>query len=326
MDFKDYYQVLGVERGAAQADIKKAYRRLVRKHHPDVNPAADAQVRMQELNEAWEVLQDPEKRAAYDRLGQGPRPGQGFEPPPDWGAGFEFQGGPDDAEDLAAHSAFFESLFGGARRAGGRHARQAGAGHDAPQRGQDHHAKIFIPLDDVFQGAARTLTLQRPELDGHGRMVLAEHQLSVAIPKGLRAGQQIRLAGQGAPSLGVGTPGDLYLEVQFEPHPRYRVEGRDLYLNLRVAPWEAALGAQVPVHTPGGELELTVPAHSQGGRRLRLKGRGIPATGPSGQAGDLYVVLELVLPPANTPQAQAAYQQLAKDLAFDPRQQQEAAA
>lgn len=326
MEFKDYYQVLGVERSAAQADIKKAYRRLVRKHHPDVNAAPDAQVRMQELNEAWEVLQDPEKRAAYDRLGQAPRPGQGFQPPPDWDAGFEFRGGPDEAEDLAAHSAFFEELFGAARRGGGRRASAGGASHDMPQRGQDHHAKIVVPLDDVFQGATRTLTLQRPQLDVRGNMVLAQHQLSVSIPKGLRAGQQIRLAGQGSPAMGTGSPGDLYLEVQFEPHARYRVDGRDVYVNLRVAPWEAALGASVPVLTPGGEIELTVPPHSQAGRKLRLKGRGIPAANTSGAAGDLYVVLELVLPPAHSPQAQESYQRMAKDLAFDPRADQEASA
>jgi curved DNA-binding protein len=324
MEFKDYYQLLGVERGAAQADIKKAYRRLVRKHHPDVNSAPDAQVRMQELNEAWEVLQDPEKRAAYDRLGQGPRPGQGFQPPPDWDAGFEFGGGADDAEDLAAHSAFFESLFGGARRGAGRRPAGGGRSQDMPRHGQDHHAKIVVPLDDVFHGATRTITLQRPELDGQGRMVLAQHQLSVSIPTGLRAGQQIRLAGQGAPSLGSGPPGDLYLEVQFEPHARYQVDGRDLYLTLRVAPWEAALGASVPVLTPGGEIELTVPPHSKGGRKLRLKGRGIPAASATGAAGDLYVVLELVLPPARTAQAQESYQRMAKDLAFDPRAEQEA--
>ncbi len=325
MDFKDYYQVLGVERSAAHADIKKAYRRLVRKHHPDVNAAPDAQLRMQELNEAWEVLQDPEKRAAYDRLGQGPQPGQGFQPPPDWDAGFEFRGGPQDAEDLAAHSAFFETLFGGARRSAG-HRQQGGHAQDMPQRGQDHHAKIVVPLEDSFLGATRTLSLQRPQLDAQGRMVLAEHQLSVSIPRGVRAGQQIRLAGQGSPAMGSGAPGDLYLELQFAPHARYRVDGRDLYVDLRVAPWEAALGASVPLLTPGGEIELSVPAHSQGGRKLRLKGRGIPAATAAASAGDLYVVLTVVLPPADSPQAQALYRSMAKDLAFDPRAHQETAA
>jgi curved DNA-binding protein len=328
MQFKDYYQVLGVERTADLADIKKAYRRLVRKHHPDVSQAADASVRMQEINEAWEVLQDGEKRAAYDQLGQRwQQGGTDFQPPPDWGSGFEFSGAPEGwGGDAAAHSAFFESLFGAAGRGGepgaGRRRRAAAdAGFSA--RGQDHHARIVVPLEDVFQGATRTLTLHSPDIDAQGRTALRDRQLAVTIPKGLRAGQQIRLTGQGTPGRGGGAAGDLYLEVQFEPHPRYRVEGRDLYANLPVAPWEAALGASVAVASPGGTLEIRVPADSQAGRRLRLKGRGIPAAATGGQPGDLYLVLDLVLPPADTEQAQAAYRRMAKDLAFDPRQGRE---
>ena len=323
MEFKDYYQVLGVERGASEAEIKKAYRRLVRKHHPDVNKAADAQVRMQDLNEAWAVLQDPEKRAAYDRLGQRWQGGGDFQPPPDWDAGFEFAGAPGagNGADNSDHSAFFESLFGAARRGARTRHGPADAGYNA--RGEDHHAKITVPLEDAFHGAVRTLSLQSPVLDAQGHLTLRERQLSVTIPTGLRAGQQIRLAGQGSAGLGGGAAGDLFLELQFEPHPRYRVDGRDLYLALPVAPWEAALGATVPVLTPMGTLELSVPAGSQTGRKLRLKGRGIPAanatTAATGTAGDLYAVLELVLPPASTAQAQAAYRQMAVDLAFDPR-------
>ena len=320
MEFKDYYQVLGVDRGAAEAEIKKAYRRLVRKHHPDVNKATDAQVRMQELNEAWAVLQDPEKRAAYDRLGQRWHGGGDFQPPPDWDAGFEFAGAPGagNGADSADHSAFFESLFGAARRGGARPRHgPADAGYSA--RGEDHHAKITVPLEDAFHGAVRTLSLQSPVLDAQGHLTLRERQLSVTIPKGLRAGQQIRLAGQGSAGLGGGAAGDLFLELQFEPHPRYRVDGRDLYLTLPVAPWEAALGATVTVPTPMGNLELSVPAGSQTGRKLRLKGRGIPAANAAGTAGDLYAVLDVVLPPADTDQAQAAYRQMALDLAFDPR-------
>ena len=320
MEFKDYYQVLGVERGASEAEIKKAYRRLVRKHHPDVNKAADAQVRMQELNEAWAVLQDPEKRAAYDRLGQRWQGGGDFQPPPDWDAGFEFAGPPGtgNGADSGDHSAFFEALFGAARRGGARPRHgPADAGYSA--RGEDHHAKITVPLEDAFHGAVRTLSLQSPVLDAQGHLTLRERQLSVTIPTGLRAGQQIRLAGQGSAGLGGGAAGDLFLELQFEPHPRYRVDGRDLYLTLPVAPWEAALGATVPVPTPMGGLELSVPAGSQTGRKLRLKGRGIPAANAGGTAGDLYAVLDVVLPPADTDQAQAAYRQMALDLAFDPR-------
>ncbi len=309
MEFKDYYKVLGVERGASEDEIKKAFRKLARKHHPDVNKAPDAAARMQDLNEANDVLRDPEKRAAYDRVGQGMRGGQEFRPPPGWDAGFEFSGAPEGA-GFGDHSDFFETLFGAARRARGH---PAGGGRSA--RGEDHHAKIVIPLEDAFHGAIRGLALRAPELDANGHVVLNERELQVKIPKGIRAGQQIRLAGQGSPGLRGEPAGDLYLEVEFEPHPRFRVDGRDLYVTLRVAPWEAALGASVPVHTPDGELQMTVPPGSQGGRKLRLKGRGIPGSTP----GDLYVLLDVVLPSATSEKAKAVYEQMARDLAFDPR-------
>jgi curved DNA-binding protein len=323
MEFKDYYQVLGVARDAAEADIKKAYRRLVRQHHPDVSKAAGAEARMQDINEAWEVLQDAERRAAYDRLGQRWQGGAEFQPPPDWDTGSEFAGAPDNwSGDAAEHSAFFDALFGAAHRAGhrgaGQHRHPAEAGFAA--RGGDQHARISVSLEDAFRGAERTLSLQGATRDGHGRSALHERQLSVLIPLGIRAGQQIRLAGQGSPGLGGGPPGDLFLELQFEPHARYRIDGRDLYLNLPLAPWEAALGVTLPLATPGGALEVSVPAQSQPGRKLRLKGRGIPAPAAGGTPGDLYLVLDVVLPPADTEQARSAYQRMAKDLAFDPRQ------
>ncbi len=312
MEFKDYYQILGVERSATEAEIKKAYRKLARKYHPDVSKAADAQARMQEVNEANEVLGNPEKRAAYDQVGQGMQGGQEFRPPPDWDAGFEFSGRPDAGMGAGDYSAFFEELFGSARRGGPRHAR-ARPGFQA--QGEDHHAKILIPLEDAFHGATRSLSLRYPDMDAGGHVVMRERKLDVRVPKGIRPGQQIRLAGQGTPGLGGGPAGDLYLEVQFEPHARYRVDGRDLYLTLPVAPWEAALGAEVRVLTPDGTLEMNVPAGSQTGRKLRLKGRGIPANPP----GDFYVVLEVVLPGATTEKAAALYRQMAKDLAFNPR-------
>jgi curved DNA-binding protein len=318
MEFKDYYKVLGVERGAGEDEIKKAFRKLARRHHPDVSKAAGAAARMQELNEAYDVLRDPQKRAAYDQVGQGRQGGQEFQPPPGWDAGFEFSGGPQGAGDFAGHSDFFEALFGAARGGG---ARQRAGQPGMSSRGEDHHAKIVVPLTDAFHGATRTLTLHNPELDASGHVALRERQLNVNIPKGIRAGQQIRLAGQGGPGLGGAAAGDLYLELQFEPHPRYRVDGRDLYVTLPVAPWEAALGAAVPVLTPDGRLEMSVPAGSQTGRRLRLKGRGIPGNPP----GDLYVVLEVVLPPAQSDRAKALYRQMETDLAFDPRQDMEVA-
>ena len=306
MQFKDYYQVLGVERSAAEDDIKKAFRKLARKHHPDVSKAKDAQARMQEINEAYEVLRDPERRAAYDRVGQGRQGGQDFQAPPGWDEGFEFSG-PSGADD-AGYSAFFESLFGAARHRGA----QRGQGS---ARGQDHHAKILITVEDAFHGGTRSLGLRSPALDAGGHVVLHERELSVAIPKGMRAGQQIRLAGQGSPGIGGAAPGDLYLEVEFEPHRLYRIDGADLYLSLPVAPWEAMLGATVRVPTPDGAVELGVPAGSQHGRRLRLKGRGIPGKPP----GDLYAVLQVVLPAADSDKARALYGQMAQDLAFDPR-------
>lgn len=311
MQFKDYYATLGVERGASEDEIKRAFRKLARKHHPDVSKATDAAARMQELNEAYDVLRDPEKRAAYDQIGQGRQGGQEFSPPPGWDAGFEFSGAPGGGADFGAHSDFFEALFGAAQRGGGR------ARHGGAARGEDHHARIMIPLEDAFHGATRTLTLRSPELDASGHVVLRERQLSVKIPKGIRAGQQIRLAGQGTPGFGGAAAGDLYLEVQFEPHRRYRVDGRDIFLTLRVAPSEAALGAAVPVRTPEGAVELNVPAGSQGGRKLRLRGRGIPGNPP----GDLYAVLEIVLPAATGDKARALYTQMATELAFDPRAQ-----
>jgi curved DNA-binding protein len=307
VQFKDYYQVLGVERSATEHEIKKAFRKLARKHHPDLSQAKDAQARMQEINEAHEVLRDPERRAAYDRVGQGRQGGQDFQAPPGWDEGFEFSG-PSAADD-DGYSAFFESLFGAARRGGARR------GHGSA-RGQDHHAKILIAVEDSFRGAARTLKLSSPTLDASGHVVLHARELSVTIPRGMRAGQQIRLAGQGSPGIGGEPPGDLYLEVQFEPHRLYRVDGADLVLMLPVTPWEAMLGATVRVPTPDGAVELGVPAGSQQGRRLRLKGRGIPGK----SAGDLYAVLQIVLPAADSDTARALYRQMAQDLPFDPRQ------
>ena len=337
MEFKDYYKVLGVERGASEADIKKAFRRLARKHHPDVSKAPEAQARMQELNEAYEVLRDAEKRAAYDQVGQGAQPGQDFRPPPGWNSGFEFNGPPGEFGDFGAggdHSAFFEALFGAAsRQAGaGRHARP---GQQSPMRRQDHHAKIVVPLEDAFHGAVRELALRSPEVDAAGHVALHERKLQVSIPKGIRAGQQIRLTGQGSAGFSGGPQGDLFLEIEFAPHPRWRVDGRDLYLTLPVTPWEAALGAAVPVSTPGGTVEMSIPAGTQTGRKLRLRGRGIPASNAANNtassnaaagsstalAGDFYVVLELVLPPADNDKARALYRQMAQELAFNPRVQ-----
>ncbi|HEX8954842.1 MAG TPA: DnaJ C-terminal domain-containing protein [Burkholderiaceae bacterium] len=308
MEYKDYYQILGLKRDATQEQIKKAFRKKARQYHPDVSKEANAEALMKEVNEANAVLSDPEKRAAYDRLGSTGYDGRDFRPPPGWDEGFEFSGeGMNDAQ-AADFSDFFAELFGGRMRAGGSRARHA-------RRGEDHHAKIALDLEDAYRGANRTLTLRIPRVDANGRVALAEHTVAVQIPAGVYEGQMIRLAGQGGAAPG-GQAGDLYLEVHFHEHPRYRVEGRDVYATLPVAPWEAALGANVKAPLPTGIVEIHIPEGSQSGRKLRLKGKGIPGPTP----GNLYLVLELTLPPASDPKARKFYEAMAKELAFNPRQ------
>lgn len=312
MQYKDYYAVMGVNKESTQDEIKRAYRRLARKYHPDVSKEENAEARFKEVGEAYEVLKDPEKRAAYDQLGANWKAGEDFRPPPDWDAGFEFSGGGFTEGDASEHSDFFESLFGQGFGSTFRSTHR-GSGFHAP--GQDHHAKVLIDLEDAFHGATRTITLHAPELDPHGHVVTRERTLNVRIPKGVRQGQQIRLAGQGTAGIGQGAAGDLYLEIEFKPHSLYRVDGRDLYIDLPVSPWEAALGAKVKLPTPGGVIDLTIPAGSSSGRKLRLKGRGIPAGNP----GDLYAILQIALPPADNEKANALYRKMAQELAFNPR-------
>ena len=317
MDYKDYYQIMGVARGASQEEIKRAYRKLARKFHPDVSKEPNAEERFKELQEAYEVLKDPEKRAAYDQLGARWKAGQEFRPPPDWGRDFEFSGGFAGGRDEADFSDFFASLFG-AGSPFGRAGRAGGAprGGYAPS-GQDHYARIEISLEDAYRGGAHTIELKSPELQADGHVVVKPRALRVTIPAGILEGQQIRLAGQGSSAVGRGRPGDLYLEVAFRPHPLFHVEGRDITLTLPVAPWEAALGATVPVPTPGGPVDMRIPPGARAGQKLRLKGRGLP--GPGGSAGDQYVVLKVVLPPADSPRARELYEQMKRELAFNPR-------
>jgi len=310
MEFKDYYQIMGVKRDATQDEIKRAYRQLARKYHPDVSKQPDAEARFKELGEAYEALKDPEKRAAYDQLGANWKAGQDFRPPPDWKEGFEFSGGDSAGADAADFSDFFESLYGRGSRPG------RGGRPSFHAQGEDRHARVLIDLEDAYTGTTRSITLRVPEVDAQGRVSTREHTLNVTIPRGIRAGQHIRLAGQGAPGIGQGKPGDLYLEVGFLTHARYRVEGRDVYLDLPVAPWEAALGATVKAPSPSGIVELKIPANSAAGGKLRLKGRGIPGNTP----GDLYVVLQIALPPADTDATTAFYRSMAEQFqSFDPR-------
>jgi curved DNA-binding protein len=296
VEFKDYYGTLGVAREASADEIRKAFRRLARKYHPDVSKEPDAEARMKDVNEAYAVLSDPEKRAAYDQLGHGYRPGEEFRPPPDWDAGFEFS--PQPGFQGADFSDFFSELFG---RMGAR------------AHGADHYAKVLLDVEDAFRGATREITLRAPKTDARGRVALETRTLDVRIPVGVREGQLIRLAGQGG--TGAGKPGDLLLEVHFRPHPRFRVDGRDLHMDLPVAPWEAALGAVVRVPHPAGALNVRIPAGAQSGRTLRVRGKGIPSAPP----GDLLLEIRVVVPPADSPKARELYEQMARDLAFDPR-------
>ena len=286
MEYKDYYATLGVAKTASEDEIKKAYRKLVRKYHPDVSKEADADARTKELNEAYGVLGDAEKRAAYDSLGSGQyRAGQEFHPPPDWGGGFAGASAEDFFADLFAH-------------VGGQRGRRQGFS----MRGEDIHAVLEISLLDAYNGAQREISLGR------------ERNLKVSIPQGVTAGQQLRLGGQGQPGMNGAEAGDLYLEIAFQADDRYRVDGRDVHEKVPIPPWLAALGGEREVGTPSGRVTVAVPPNSQGGRKLRLKGRGIPAANSSGAAGDLYLTLEIFAPPADTPERRALYEQMQREI------------
>lgn len=269
---------------------------------------------MKEVNEANAVLSDPEKRVAYDQLGRGYQPGQDFRPPPDWDAGFEFSGRGASPGEAADFSDFFAELFG---RMGGARGFAGGQRTQFQARGEDHHAKVLLDIEDAFSGATRQISLRAPKSDAQGRVTLETRTLNVRIPQGVHAGQIIRLAGQGEPGFGGAPAGDLMLEVQFRPHPRFRAQGRDLHLSLPVAPWEAALGAVVQVDLPQGGVKVRIPEGTQSGRQLRVRGKGIPGTSP----GDLLLDIQVLLPPADTAKAREIYQTMARELAFDPRSQ-----
>ncbi len=304
MEFKDYYKTLGVARDADADEIKKAFRKAARKYHPDINSTAKAEAMFKDVNEAYEVLKDPERRAAYDQLAQEPSHGQGpYRPPPEWDSGFSFsQGGPQQGE---AFSDFFETLFRrGADVTGG-----MGGGLAA-----DSHGRIEITIEEAFKGAKRSLMLRSPVLRPDGTVTIQERSVAVTVPKGVIEGQHIRLAGQGA--TGTGAPGgDLFLEVSFAPHPVYRPDGRDLYLDLPITPWEAALGGHVKMPTPDGKVDLRIPSNARAGMKLRLRGKGLPGH-PN---GDIYATLKIVNPKAETAEARAFFEKMAQEMPFDPR-------
>ncbi|TMK25903.1 MAG: J domain-containing protein [Actinobacteria bacterium] len=307
--FQDYYEALEVPRTASQEDIRRAYRRLARKYHPDVNKEPGAEDRFKQISEAYEVLRDEEKRARYDRLGANWKAGQDVSGADGFDEAFRSSDGFGDVRvDFGGgdFSDFFEGLFGqrggrgGARGAGGR------AGFEGfSMRGGDQEAVLELTLEEAATGGKRRISL------GDGR------DFEVEIPRGVRDGQRIRLAGQGSGGAGRGAPGDLYLRVRIKPHPRFRVQGRDLYVDLPVAPWEAALGAEVPVPTLSGNVTMKVPAGSSTGRRLRLRGQGLPS--PDGSAGDLYAVLAVHVPKRLTKKERELFEELAGASKFDPR-------
>ncbi|MCU0760657.1 MAG: DnaJ domain-containing protein [Steroidobacteraceae bacterium] len=324
MKYTDYYAVLGVARDASEEDIKKAYRRLARKYHPDVSKDPQGEGKFKEVAEAWATLRDPEKRAAYDQLGVH-RPGEEFEPPPDWGrrygdatdgagagsGGFSF-------EDLDLGDLFADLARG--RAAGARHAGagRAGAGGGArPLRGEDYEATAQISLEDAFAGAIVELDLALPEYDASGRLVRTPRPFKARIPKGATEGQRLRLPGKGGKGWNGGPDGDLYLNVRLRPHPLFRADGHDLYLDLPVAPWEAALGATVEVPTLAGPVNLRVPPGTHAGQRLRLAGRGLPM--PRAGAGDLYAIVQVVVPTVLDGRERQLFEQLAAASRFEPR-------
>jgi len=295
MKYEDYYQTLNVARDASPDDIKRSYRRLARKYHPDVSKEANAEEKFKSLGEAYEVLKDPEKRSAYDQLGSNWKAGQDFTPPPGWDHIFSSgRSGAGNARGSVDFSDLFEGLFGGSQR---------GRGARARQRGGDSQVKVQISLDEAYTGISRVVRLQSRS---------GSRRLNVKIPAGVVDGQQIRLGGQGQPGLGGASAGDLFLGIELLPHSLFQCDGKDIHLELPIAPWEAALGATVTVPTLNGSVELKIPRDSRSGRKLRLKGRGLGD-------GDFYAQLQIAVPPANTESAVELYEKMRTDFDFDPR-------
>ena len=284
MQFKDYYETLGVTRGAAAEEVKRAYRKLARKYHPDVSKEKNAEARFKDVQEAYEVLKDPEKRAAYDQLGRDYRPGQQFRPPPDWEQHFGHSG-THRFSDLNGFSDFFSSLFGG-----------VGGGHAAPEA---EAGVLEITLEEAFAGTRRRVTAHEGD---------RSRQVDVQIPPGIADGQALRVGGSGARPA-------LIFRIRIQPHPLFSVHHRDVQIDLPLAPWEAALGAKVAVPTLGGTVEVTIPPGAQSGQKLRLRGRGMPGN-PS---GDQFAIIKIVTPAAESREARELYERMKRDLKFDPR-------
>jgi len=331
MKYLDYYSVLGVARDASPEAIKKAYRKLARQYHPDINKSSGAESRFKEINEAYEVLSDPEKRKRFDALGHNWKTGQDFSPPPGWGGfpgassgpegfAFDFGGGGGDFSD------FFSALFGdlAGKKRGGQGRRSAGANPFAgfegfggrgqtgfAPRGRDFEADLPLSLEELFSRTPKTVTLQVPQLRPDGVVARTARTFHVRIPPGATDGTRIRLSGQGEGG------GNLYLNIRVAPHPVFRLNGHDLDMMIPVAPWEAVLGAKVRIPTLEGTASLTIPPGTQGGARFRLGRKGLPDK--NGSRGDIYVTLRIALPEQPTAREKELFEQLAKESPFHPR-------
>jgi len=314
MKYKDYYKILGVERGASDEDIKKAYRKLARKYHPDVSKEKNAEEKFKEVGEAYEVLQDAEKRAAYDQMGAY-QPGQDFRPPPGWGERFGAGGGPgghagfEDLNDLD----LFDILAG----LGGRSSFAGRRGAGRARAGQDAEVSVSVSVEDLARGAEVEIPLNFTQMQPDGRVQRTTRTTTVRIPKGASDGQRLRVAGKGAPGQG-GPAGDLYINITLRPHELFKVSGHDLYLDVPVTPWEAALGASVDIPTLAGKVALKIPPGSKAGQKLRVRGRGLPRP-KSEEHGDLYAVLQLVTSPTMSEREIQLYRELAQASSFNPR-------
>lgn len=308
MEYHDYYKTLGVSRDASQDEIKKQYRRLARKYHPDVSKEGDAEQRFKEVAEAYEVLKDPEKRQSYDQLGANWKAGEEFRPPPGWESAFH--GGEANFGGPGGFSDFFGSVFGGGMSGG------MGGGHVRNHPGADQTMRISIRLEESYEGSRRTI--QIPEINPNGEIGTARRKLEIRIPKGIQEGQKIRLGKQGQASLSGGPRGDLLLQVQFQKDQQLRASGSDILMNLVITPWEAALGERITVPTLGGDVELKIGAGTQSGQKMRLKGRGLPGTPP----GDQTLTIQIHTPPAENQEIEQLYNELRDKSEFNPRTQQ----
>jgi len=315
MEYKDYYQILGINRNATQDEVKKAYRKFARQYHPDISKESGAEAKFKEIGEAYEVLKDPEKRKAYDQLGRY-QPGQEFRPPPDWEESFgpgtryyEFSGG-----DLGGFSDFFFGLFGSGM---GRQTSARSSHAHFPVNGRDFETTIQIDLEEAYKGTMRTMQMEVPEVTPDGNIKRTTKNITVRIPKGATDGQRLRVKGKGGKGLHGGQDGDLYLTISMNPHRTFKVNGYDLYVTVPVAPWEAALGAKIEIPAIEQKILLTIKPGAQSGQKLRIAKKGLPK--PKGGFGDLYAVLQIANPSTMTSTEKSLYESLAKSSSFNPR-------